>query len=49
MAFNFNIFRILGDLSHAISHMILIAVIHSNQSAEGDYYLRMPTYLLLHD
>lgn len=46
MAFNFNIFRILGDLSHAISHMILIAVIHSNRSAEGG--LSLPSCLPLH-
>ena len=30
-----NIFRILGDISHAASKCILIWAIHTNQSAEG--------------
>ncbi|KAK7541393.1 ER lumen protein retaining receptor-domain-containing protein [Phyllosticta citricarpa] len=47
MAFNFNIFRILGDLSHAISHMILIAVIHSNRSAEGVSLLTQILYVVV--
>ncbi|KAH7034218.1 ER lumen protein retaining receptor-domain-containing protein [Macrophomina phaseolina] len=47
MTFNFNIFRILGDLSHAISHMILIAVIHSNRSAEGVSLLTQVLYVVV--
>ena len=33
--YHFNIFRILGDLSHTASKCILIWAIHSNRSAEG--------------
>ena len=32
---NMNVFRILGDVSHTVSKMILIFAIHSNRSAEG--------------
>ena len=32
---NMNVFRILGDLSHAASKCILIWAIHANRSAEG--------------
>ncbi|KAF2743797.1 hypothetical protein M011DRAFT_213195 [Sporormia fimetaria CBS 119925] len=31
----FNVFRILGDISHTASKVILIMAIHSNSSAEG--------------
>ncbi|KAF2138376.1 uncharacterized protein K452DRAFT_290961 [Aplosporella prunicola CBS 121167] len=47
MGFNFNIFRILGDLSHASSQLILIGVIHSNQSAEGVSLLTQLLYLIV--
>ncbi|KAI4252648.1 MAG: hypothetical protein LQ352_004171 [Teloschistes flavicans] len=33
--YHFNIFRILGDLSHIASKCILLWAIHSNRSAEG--------------
>ncbi|KAF2089947.1 hypothetical protein K490DRAFT_62820 [Saccharata proteae CBS 121410] len=47
MGFNFNIFRILGDLSHAASHLILIWVIHSNRSAEGVSLLTQILYMVV--
>jgi hypothetical protein len=31
----FNVFHILGDVSHTSSKLILIWAIHSNSSAEG--------------
>jgi ER lumen protein retaining receptor len=31
----FNVFHILGDVSHTLSKLILIWAIHSNSSAEG--------------
>lgn len=31
----FNVFHILGDVSHTTSKLILIWAIHSNSSAEG--------------
>ena len=30
-----NVFRILGDVSHTASKLILMWAIHSNKSAEG--------------
>ncbi|EON69859.1 hypothetical protein W97_09122 [Coniosporium apollinis CBS 100218] len=45
MAFNFNIFRILGDLSHAISIVVLIWAIHSNRSAEGVSLITQVLYI----
>ncbi|KAI4285036.1 MAG: hypothetical protein L6R38_000988 [Xanthoria sp. 2 TBL-2021] len=33
--YHFNVFRILGDLSHTVSKCILIWAIHANRSAEG--------------
>ncbi|KAL8765098.1 MAG: hypothetical protein Q9209_007721 [Squamulea sp. 1 TL-2023] len=33
--YHFNVFRILGDLSHTVSKCILIWAIHANKSAEG--------------
>ena len=47
---NYNVFRILGDVSHTLSKCILIWAIHSNKSAEGTYNPRdltklpMPTF-----
>lgn len=35
MAFDWNVFRILADVSHTLSKCILIWAIHSNKSAEG--------------
>lgn len=35
MVFQWNIFRVLADVSHASSKGILIYAIHANQSAEG--------------
>lgn len=32
----FNLFHILGDVSHTSSKLILIWAIHSNSSAEGE-------------
>ena len=34
-AYQFNAFRILGDVSHTVSKCILIYAIHANSSAEG--------------
>jgi hypothetical protein len=34
-AFHFNVFHILGDVSHTTSKLVLIWAIHSNSSAEG--------------
>jgi len=33
---DYNVFRVLGDVSHTLSKFILIWAIHSNRSAEGD-------------
>ena len=33
----FNVFHVLGDVSHTTSKLILIWAIHSNSSAEGPY------------
>lgn len=35
----FNLFHILGDVSHTSSKLILIWAIHSNSSAEGEWAL----------
>jgi len=35
----FNLFHILGDVSHTSSKLILIWAIHSNSSAEGELAL----------
>lgn len=35
MVVHYNVFRILGDVSHALSKCILIWAIHRNKSAEG--------------
>lgn len=35
MAFDWNVFRIMADVSHTASKCILIWAIHSNKSAEG--------------
>ncbi|RMJ24706.1 Protein-ER retention receptor [Aspergillus sp. HF37] len=44
---NFNIFRILGDLSHISSKCILIWAIHRNRSAEGVSLLTQILYALV--
>lgn len=36
MAFDWNIFRILADVSHTLSKCILVLAIHANRSAEGE-------------
>ncbi|PHH63078.1 hypothetical protein CDD81_6323 [Ophiocordyceps australis] len=42
-----NIFRILGDLSHALSKCILIFSIHRNRSAEGVSFITQTLYALV--
>lgn len=42
-----NIFRILGDVSHTVSKLILIWAIHSNKSAEGVSLLTQLLYILV--
>lgn len=37
MPVDYNVFRILGDVSHTLSKCILIWAIHSNKSAEGKF------------
>ncbi|KAG6009872.1 hypothetical protein E4U21_000974 [Claviceps maximensis] len=44
---SFNIFRILGDLSHVASKGILIASIHRNRSAEGVSLITQGLYALV--
>lgn len=43
----FNIFHILGDVSHTISKLILIWAIHSNSSAEGISLITQALYTLI--
>lgn len=47
MGFNMNIFRVLGDLSHTSSKLILITAIHTNRSAEGVSLLTQLLYILV--
>ena len=47
MGVNMNVFRVLGDLSHAASKCILIWAIHSNKSAEGVSLLTQLLYILV--
>ncbi|KJZ73212.1 hypothetical protein HIM_07409 [Hirsutella minnesotensis 3608] len=42
-----NIFRISGDLSHALSKCILILAIHRNRSAEGVSFITQALYALV--
>ncbi|KND88404.1 ER lumen protein-retaining receptor [Tolypocladium ophioglossoides CBS 100239] len=42
-----NVFRILGDLSHALSKCILILAIHRNRSAEGVSFITQALYALV--
>lgn len=42
-----NIFRILGDVSHSASKLILIYAIHHNKSAEGVSLLTQLLYVLV--
>ncbi|KAM4068059.1 ER lumen protein retaining receptor domain-containing protein [Hirsutella rhossiliensis] len=42
-----NIFRITGDLSHALSKCILILAIHRNHSAEGVSFITQALYALV--
>ncbi|KAL1304046.1 hypothetical protein AAFC00_000483 [Neodothiora populina] len=44
---HFNIFRILGDVSHTVSKCILIWSIHSNTSAEGVSLITQILYILV--
>ncbi|KJK79196.1 hypothetical protein H634G_05436 [Metarhizium anisopliae BRIP 53293] len=44
---NWNVFRILGDLSHLASKGILIFAIHSNRSAEGVSLITQVLYALV--
>lgn len=41
------IFRIMGDLSHALSKCILIFAIHRNRSAEGVSFITQGLYALV--
>ncbi|KAF2263028.1 ER lumen protein retaining receptor [Lojkania enalia] len=43
----FNVFHILGDVSHTISKLILIWAIHSNSSAEGVSLITQVLYALV--
>ncbi|KAF2755446.1 hypothetical protein EJ05DRAFT_467669 [Pseudovirgaria hyperparasitica] len=43
----FNVFRILGDATHATSKLILIWAIHSNRSAEGVSLLTQILYIVV--
>jgi hypothetical protein len=44
-AMRFNLFHILGDVSHTCSKLILIWAIHSNSSTEGEWPLTfIPSY-----
>jgi hypothetical protein len=43
----FNVFRILGDLSHAASKLILMWAIHWNRSAEGVSLITQVLYILV--
>ncbi|ODA79199.1 hypothetical protein RJ55_04791 [Drechmeria coniospora] len=47
MAHAWNIFRIVGDLSHALSKCILIFSIHRNRSAEGVSFITQGLYALV--
>lgn len=38
----FNVFRVMGDLSHTGSKLILMWAIHSNSSAEGTSFPLSP-------
>ncbi|RDA95581.1 hypothetical protein CP533_1263 [Ophiocordyceps camponoti-saundersi (nom. inval.)] len=42
-----NVFRILGDLSHALSKCILITSMHRNRSAEGVSFITQALYALV--
>jgi ER lumen protein retaining receptor len=43
----FNLFHILGDVSHTSSKLILIWAIHSNSSAEGVSLITQVLYALV--
>ena len=45
MAYTVNVFRALGDVSHALAKAILIWAIHRNRSAEGLSILLQAQYL----
>ncbi|KAF2465288.1 uncharacterized protein BDR25DRAFT_295392 [Lindgomyces ingoldianus] len=45
--FRFNVFHILGDVSHTTSKLILIWAIHSNSSAEGVSLITQALYALV--
>ncbi|TKA66333.1 hypothetical protein B0A55_10577 [Friedmanniomyces simplex] len=47
MPMNLTILRLLGDISHTASKLILIHSIHSNQSAEGVSLLTQLLYILV--
>ncbi|PHH93211.1 hypothetical protein CDD83_10149 [Cordyceps sp. RAO-2017] len=42
-----NVFRIMGDLSHALSKCILIVSMHRNRSAEGVSFITQALYALV--
>jgi hypothetical protein len=39
----FNVFHVLGDVSHTVSKLILIWAIHGNSSAEGRRHPHAPS------
>ncbi|KAH8716749.1 ER lumen protein retaining receptor-domain-containing protein [Phaeosphaeriaceae sp. PMI808] len=45
--YKFNVFRILGDVSHTASKIILIWAIHANSSAEGVSLITQALYALV--
>ncbi|KAL8818030.1 MAG: hypothetical protein Q9223_003255 [Gallowayella weberi] len=45
--YHFNVFRVLGDLSHTVSKCILIWAIHANKSAEGISLITQMLYTLV--
>jgi hypothetical protein len=47
MLFEFNVFHVLGDVSHTLSKIILIWAIHSNSSAEGVSLITQALYALV--
>ncbi|KAF2201008.1 ER lumen protein retaining receptor [Delitschia confertaspora ATCC 74209] len=47
MVFNFNVFHVLGDVSHTVSKVILIWGVHSNSSAEGVSLITQALYALV--
>lgn len=46
-SFHLNVPRVLGDLSHTASKLVLVWAIHSNKSAEGVSLLTQLLYILV--